>query len=919
MKEPEVDGGTGPTDPGQEEPSMATREVQTQQTEIAASIVRSSLAEIETQASGMLNHLEYVRAGQKQAQPQPQPQPQPSQPPTSQQRRDSSEESSGSASAASGVYGLELARKPHAEVLASLEHLLATLLPEEDGGTDQQEFVLPPLDEASHLAILQHSTAAYLGALERHQLARVVSRLATDAARWLGGLFKFADCHTNYCRDEAECTLQAIRLALIQQQGEARADARPPTAAHTIYLADLAQLYTVQHACRYLGLPLSCIRVVPCQRAEDAPDGCGGRMDLQQLDSMLTMDEAAGRQPLLLFATVGSPLTGVSDDLLALSTICAAQRMWLHCQGLGLAGLALTATWMGKSKHMPNSFTLSLNSWLGLTGVPSVLVHKPSTITAKPSTVFDSDPILSNRVSCLSVWAVLQALGADTVIERIFSAFDSCQALGKILLQFEGINVLSKVAAHDSSDQYRYYLEGAANYNMLFDHSIPVLLFQFDGHTDTCNRTESESDQAPAKVTTTTSTTAAPATSPPEATDEPKPAYQTVEKNPSNAQYYDRLNSWLGQILLRDCGQLSLEMIEHEQHGICIRYCPFVPGYGEQVPRLTPDQLLTFAGCIETQIEILHSTIRHRARFQQLVAASGVLRLIELHDWAGLGGVYYVPEGWETLLTDQAKGELNKLNTALVEALQATDSAFSHAESSDGLICVRFGMVTSETDVEELLELVVQTARVVQENSKILDTMSEILKKGIEAATIDLQREAEEKLWQEGILRQVPLVGRVVNWWSPPAKETGMKGRSLNLTQGVVESTENIYKYHMQMTPKTSHQLPGNKAPPAPLVQKAINADPDDRSVQHSRNASSSSELSGAGAGRTSLPALAKSPHSPTATQPQQQPTPPPPSSAASLSVPPATKPVSPTGTSRAAVEPQPTTPTPDGGATAEP
>lgn len=66
---------------------------------------------------------------------------------------------------------------------------------------------------------------------------------------------------------------------------------------------------------------------------------------------------------------------------------------------------------------------------------------------------------------------------------------------------------------------------------------------------------------------------------------------------------------------------------------------------------------------------------------------------------------------------------------------------------------------------------------------------------GIEAATADLQRESEEKLWQEGILRHVPVVGRVFNWWSPPPKETGIKGRSLNLTQGVVESTENIYKY----------------------------------------------------------------------------------------------------------------------------
>uniref|UniRef100_A0A182PUA9 Pyridoxal-dependent decarboxylase domain-containing protein 1 n=1 Tax=Anopheles epiroticus TaxID=199890 RepID=A0A182PUA9_9DIPT len=909
MKEAEVDGVPGPTERRNiEEPLMATREVQTQQTEIAASIVRSSLAEIETQTSGLLNHLEYVRSGQKQSQPPPQ---QPS-------RRDSLEETS------SSTHGLDPAKKPHAEVLASLEQLLATLLPDEDGSTDQQEFVLPPLDEASHLAILQHSTAAYLCALERHQLARVVSRLTSDTTRWLGGLFKFADWHTDYCRDEAECTLQAIRHALVQQQGEVRTEARPPATACTIYLSDLSQLYTVQHACRYLGLPLSCIRVVPSQRAEDAPDGCSGRMDLQQLDEMLTLDEAAGRQPLMLLSTVGNPLTGVSDDLLALGSICAAQRMWLHCHGLGLAGLALTTTWMGKSKRMPNSFTLSLNSWLGLTGVPAVLVHKPSTINTKTSTVFDSDPILSNRVSCLSVWAVLQALGADTVIERIFSAFDSCQAIGKILLQFEGINVLhylfssstqSKVELHDSSEQYRYFLEGAANYNMLFDHSIPVLLFQFDGHTDARNRTESDGEQGVADTTNTTT----------EAgfhNDAAALGRQMVEKNPTNAQYYDRLNSWLGQILLRDCGQLSLEMIEHEQHGICIRYCPFVPGYGEQISRLTPVQLAAFAQCIEAQIEILHSTIRHRARFQQLVAASGVLRLIELHDWAGLGGVYYVPEGWETLLTDQAKGELNKLNTALVEALQATDSAFSHAESSDGLICVRFGMVTSETDVEELLELVVQTARVVQENSKILDTMSEILKKGIEAATIDLQRELEEKLWQEGILRQVPLVGRVVNWWSPPAKETGMKGRSLNLTQGVVESTENIYKYHMQMTPKTSHQLPGNKGPPAPIVQKAINTDLDDRSVQHSRNASSSSELSGIGTGRTTMPVLAgKSHQSPTAMQQQQTKSASVAATSVSQAVPPPTKPLTPmTGTSSAAAGEMPLpTPSLDSGDTTDP
>lgn len=55
---------------------------------------------------------------------------------------------------------------------------------------------------------------------------------------------------------------------------------------------------------------------------------------------------------------------------------------------------------------------------------------------------------------------------------------------------------------------------------------------------------------------------------------------------------------------------------------------------------------------------------------------------------------------------------------------------------------------------------------------------------GIETATVDLRKENEERLWQDGILRQVPVFGSIVNWWSPKAKESGIKGRSLNLQAG---------------------------------------------------------------------------------------------------------------------------------------
>lgn len=110
-------------------------------------------------------------------------------------------------------------------------------------------------------------------------------------------------------------------------------------------------------------------------------------------------------------------------------------------------------------------------------------------------------------------------------------------------------------------------------------------------------------------------------------------------------------------------------------------------------------------------------------------------------------------------------------------------------------------MVTSETDIEELLDLVINAGNALQESSKVLDSMAEVIRKGISAAETDLRKEADEKVWNDGILRVVPVVGTMLNWINPLPKDggSGIRGRSLNLQQGVVESTENIYKYHMQL------------------------------------------------------------------------------------------------------------------------
>lgn len=49
----------------------------------------------------------------------------------------------------------------------------------------------------------------------------------------------------------------------------------------------------------------------------------------------------------------------------------------------------------------------------------------------------------------------------------------------------------------------------------------------------------------------------------------------------------------------------------------------------------------------------------------------------------------------------------------------------------DGLACVRFGMVTADTDVAELLGLVETVGKQEEDSWKFIDTMAEVVKKGI--------------------------------------------------------------------------------------------------------------------------------------------------------------------------------------------
>lgn len=101
---------------------------------------------------------------------------------------------------------------------------------------------------------------------------------------------------------------------------------------------------------------------------------------------------------------------------------------------------------------------------------------------------------------------------------------------------------------------------------------------------------------------------------------------KSIEKV-ANVAYFDKLNSWLGQNLQRDCPDISLEIREHTIHGTCIRFCPLELGLADTVPSI--EQLEVLEECLESQIDILRATVKHKATLNRLVEQSSVLRLVK--------------------------------------------------------------------------------------------------------------------------------------------------------------------------------------------------------------------------------------------------------------------------------------------------
>uniref|UniRef100_A0AAX7TDH7 Pyridoxal-dependent decarboxylase domain-containing protein 1 n=1 Tax=Astatotilapia calliptera TaxID=8154 RepID=A0AAX7TDH7_ASTCA len=292
----------------------------------------------------------------------------------------------------------------------------------------------------------------------------------------------------------------------------------------------------------------------------------------------------------------------------------------------------------------------------------------------------------------------------------------------------------------------------------------------------------------------------------------------------TNIGNMSRICTYIGKTFMLSKSQQGkychgIDVVELEDEATCVRFSPL----------LTAAVLGTREEDVESIVEkmtelvfVMSSTMSLREDFREEThKRSPSLRYINEFAWPGLGVVRYEMQA-NGMDEDRKKQEQEKINTELLKKLQDLDTDILFSTGPEFVTeqgCIFVGMVTDDVDVSDLVDTIAALGRDIEESGKLLQNMTEVVRKGILEAELQLQKANEEKLVEEGMLRQLPVVGSVLNWFSPI--QSSIKGRTFSLAAGSLDSTEVTYstkaqadRPSLQDTPiSSSKKLPGKIVP----------------------------------------------------------------------------------------------------------
>lgn len=263
----------------------------------------------------------------------------------------------------------------------------------------------------------------------------------------------------------------------------------------------------------------------------------------------------------------------------------------------------------------------------------------------------------------------------------------------------------------------------------------------------------------------------------------------------------DAFNKLLIIYLQTAVPKVSIESVTIPREGLCMKFNPL---HTSRILETSKADIDDFVEKLQEKTLELSHTLINRSSFRDVFQHIPDLVLIEVIDEPILGAFQCIPKYWKTKnmsnLSDMKKHEANELNTKIYLGLSNVYSFIDKATLANGQIYVQVGVVDPKFNLPKFAEVVTRCTIEMEDNAKFVESLTDTVQKCIEEANQRLEKEREEKFFQDDVLRNVPLVSNFYNWWSPPPKENhGVVGKSLDLSSGKLESTDKTYKFKMQI------------------------------------------------------------------------------------------------------------------------
>uniref|UniRef100_A0A1I7VYT2 Pyridoxal-dependent decarboxylase domain-containing protein 1 n=1 Tax=Loa loa TaxID=7209 RepID=A0A1I7VYT2_LOALO len=604
--------------------------------------------------------------------------------------------------------------------------------------------VIPRLSELGRTLVTSSSLKSYINLLGTHHRQCIASWLYGSTSQALSTLFHTPNNNLHCSERDSSFSNSiktgighAIRLALHNTYGSDYCSkgwrAFLEMGPPVVYISPALHIDLTS----YLSTEYLIGDIVILKKSDGDLADIEGRIDHIAFEKQLDDDIAAGKKPLVVIGVVGSSILGQNDIISRLLEIRKSKaQFWLHVIGQGLAALCLKepSEMLVHVLSQVDSFTASLALWLGIPTAPVITLHR---------SVNNYKPLYQEKLAVLPWWVAYHHLTASKITDTIENAY----FLSKVMLQ--GLTAFPQIEILGVENP----IEFAKRVYKGICTPPTVLIFKYrcrDLKEVKKEKIPRGNSQSSSDILTNDYVYSG------DANNTYFYASSATFDNDIDklTEYADSLNFWLSQGLISDCRQLGLQMITFgDSHLSAFRFCP------------------------------LES------------AAPPVRR------WGGVGAVCYIPSiVKETPMNEwneKQRQQVSHLNLELVHSLRFVDTAFSSGESpAYGVSCVKFGMLSDDKDLTDLVHLVAERGKEIEQSQKYIDSLAEMIRQGIEAANKDLKRENDARLMQEGMMRQIPLMSSLVNWFSPLDKDLqSIKGRSFDLKTGQIQSTEVYYKH----------------------------------------------------------------------------------------------------------------------------